>query len=102
MSEQRWAYPVELVDALWRFGLHPLDHTPPLVVRDALNDLYRYEIRRLRRQLLDGHVAKVDYVSLVITLRKKYWPLALQPAHWEEIIRSVRVPTVDPSSESAG
>jgi hypothetical protein len=88
MSAQRWIYPPELVDALVTFGFAPTSATPPRVVRDALNDLYRYEIRRLRQRLLDGHMAKAEYVPAVIALRKQYWPLSLQPAHWEKICRN--------------
>jgi hypothetical protein len=94
MTAETWTYPEELALALLAFGLKPLPTTPPLLVRAALNDLYRFEIRRLRQRLLDGHVAKGDYVDAVIVLRKKYWPLALQPVHWETIVsRSSPAPT---------
>lgn len=86
MTQDRWTYPDELAHALLAFGLKPVPATPPLLVRGALNELYRFEIRRLRQRLLDGHVARAHYVEEVIVLRKKYWPLALQPMHWEEIV----------------
>jgi hypothetical protein len=85
MSDRAWTYPPELLDALRNFGLAPLPRTHPMVVRDQLNELYRHEIRRLRDQLLAGQVAKPDYVGLVVLLRKKYWPLSLQPKDWEKI-----------------
>jgi hypothetical protein len=85
MSDRAWTYPPELLDAVASFGLAPRPETPPLVVRDQLNELYRFEIRRLRDQLRSGVVAKADYVGLVIDLRKKYWPLSLQPGDWEKI-----------------
>jgi hypothetical protein len=85
MSVERWTYPVELVEALWRFGLAPRPDTPPRFVRDHLRDLYRYEIRRLRDRLLAGEFPKKDYIGHVIALRKKYWPLALTPEQWERI-----------------
>jgi hypothetical protein len=94
---EQWEYPEEFLEVLPTFGLKPTAGTPPLVVRDALNDLYRYEIRRLRECRLAGTIAKVDYVPAVIALRKKYWPLSLQPSHWEQIIRSVPAPTGDRS-----
>ena len=97
MTRESWIYPAELAEALPRFGLKPTSATPPLLVRGALNDLYRYEIRRLRQRRLDGIVKPEDYVNEVIVLRKRYWPLALQPSHWEQIIRCVPVPTEDPS-----
>ena len=75
------------MDALMTFGLKPGSSTPPSLVRDALNDLYRFEIRRLRQRLLDGFVEKARYSEEVITLRKKYWPLSLQPDHWQKICR---------------
>lgn len=96
MTAQQWTYPQELADALLTFGLAPTRHTSPLLVRDALSDLYRFEIRRLRQRLRDGGVAKPDYVPQVIALRKKYWPLSLQPSHWEEITRCVQAPSGDP------
>lgn len=85
MTREMWSYPPELADALLTFGLKPTADTPPSLVRDALSDLYRYEIRRLRQRLLDGAVAKPNYVDEVIKLRKKYWPLSLQAEHWEKI-----------------
>jgi hypothetical protein len=85
MTEGRWSYPPELRDAVAAFGLSPGPATPPAVVRDQLNDLYRYELRRLRDRLRAGDVEKADYVGLVVGLRKKYWPLTLTPAAWEKI-----------------
>ena len=81
-----WSYPPELIDALTAFGLSPTSATPPLLVRDALNDLYRYEIRRLRARLLAGEVEKSGYHALVVALRRKYWPLTLQPSAWERVV----------------
>ena len=80
-----WRYPGELLEALAGFGLSPTPETPPVLVRDQLSDLYRYEIRRLRQRLLAGEFPKADYVGLVIQLRKRYWPLSATPAQWEGI-----------------
>ncbi len=102
MTTHRWTDPIELADALSRFGLAPTPETPPRLVRDQLNDLYRHEIRRLREQLLAGVVAKADYVPRVIVLRKKYWPLSLTPDAWEKICTGgeveARTPGVDSGS----
>jgi hypothetical protein len=87
MTAAPWSYPPELREALAGFGLAPRPETPPVFVRDALSDLYRFEIRRLRDRLLAGHVAKADYIGFVVSLRKKYWPLTLTPAAWEQICR---------------
>jgi hypothetical protein len=85
MSQVHWTYPDELRDALLKFGLAPRPETPPRFVRDQLSDLYRYEIRALRRRLRAAEFPKADYVGHVVGLRKKYWPLALTPERWEEI-----------------
>ena len=97
MTQETWIYPPEFAAALLVFGLKPTGATPPLLVRSALNDLYRYEIRRLRRRLLDGQVEKAHYVDEVIVLRKRYWPLSLQAGQWEKVVtRSFPVPSADP------
>lgn len=103
-----WTYPPDLLDILLTFGLAPTPQTPPRLVREALNDLYRFEIRRLRQRLLDKEVARADYAGLVIVLRKKYWPLSLTPDGWErmaassgDVSRSAQVPSGAPRAESA-
>jgi hypothetical protein len=54
-------------------------------VRAALNDLYRYELRRMRDRLRAGEIVRLEYLDRVIALRKKYWPLTLQLPAWEKI-----------------
>lgn len=83
-----WRYPPELLTALQGFGLQPDETTPPSVVRDALNDLYRFELRRMRDGLRAGAIEKADYLDRVIALRKHYWPLTLPLAAWEKICAS--------------
>ncbi len=89
MTTSVWNYPVELLAALGDLGLAPLAATPPAVVREALNDLYRYELRRMRDELRAGLIAKADYLDLVIALRKKYWPLTLTLDAWERLCAGV-------------
>jgi hypothetical protein len=91
MTQETWSYPPELMEVLLAFGLRPAATTPPAMVRAALNDLYRFEIRRLRQRLLDGHVEKACYSDEVVVLRKKYWPLSLSAQHWERICKSREV-----------
>jgi hypothetical protein len=85
MTRARWTYPDELRLALADLGLAPTPTTPPAAVRDALNDLYRYELRRLRDRLRSGVVVKPDYLDLVVALRKKYWPLTMPLDGWEKL-----------------
>jgi hypothetical protein len=80
-----WRYPPELLDALTAFGLAPTEHSEPRRVRQSLNALYRYELRRERDRLLARKIAKPEYLAIVIALRKRYWPLSMLPEVWEKI-----------------
>jgi hypothetical protein len=75
-------YRPEVIEALARHGLAPRHDTSPQLLRDAINDLYRYEIRRLRRQLLRGAFPRADYVPKVIELRGKYMLLSIAMEEW--------------------
>jgi hypothetical protein len=85
MTDARWQYPPELATALGAFGLAPRTGTPPALVRDQLNDLYRFELRRMRGRLLAGDFLRPEYLDRVVALRKQYWPLTLPLAAWEKI-----------------
>jgi hypothetical protein len=87
MSNGPWTYPAEFQQTLGTFGLAPRTSTPPVVVRDALNDLYRYQLRRMRDELRAGFIEKSAYLDRVIALRKDYWPLTLPLGAWERICR---------------
>ncbi len=80
-----WSYPPEFLDALAAFGLVPRVDTDPLLVRDTLDALYRYELRRVRDDLLADRVAKREYHGVVVALRKKYWLLTLPADAWRRI-----------------
>ena len=75
-------YAPEALAILEVHGLQPRSSTPPGVVRAALNDLYRYEIRRLKRRLLAGEFPKTRYLDLVVELRKHYWLLSVPVDRW--------------------
>lgn len=78
----RYEYAPEALDILAGHGLRPGPDTPPALVREALSDLYRYEIRRLKRRLLAGEFPKERYSDHVIELRKQYWLLSIQIDRW--------------------
>lgn len=84
MKPRVYVYAPEALEALVGHGLSPGATTPPSLVRDALSDLYRFEIRRLRQQLLAGLIPKPDYSAHVIALRKRYWLLSVPVARWAE------------------
>lgn len=77
-----YEYAPEALEVLAGHGLRPGPDTRPALVREALNDLYRYEIRRLRRRLLAGDVPKAAYSDHVIALRKQYWLLSVPVERW--------------------
>ena len=73
-------YHPQILDELERHGLQPSASTPPDFLRDAVRDLYKYEIRKLRADLLAGHFRKSEYAGHIIELRKRYWVLSV-PLH---------------------
>jgi len=77
-------YVPEVLEALAGHGLAPNASTPPVQVRDALSDLYRYEIRRLKQSFLRGEIPKADYSGRVIGLRRQYWLLSVPVRLWAE------------------
>jgi hypothetical protein len=79
-----YRYRPEVLAELARHGLIPRPETTPQTLRDAINDLYRYEIRRLRDELLANRIAKRDYAGLVVELRKRYLLLSVPITLWSE------------------
>ena len=79
-----YRYKAEVLEALARHGLRPAPGTPAGVLRDAVRDLYKYEIKMLRRRLLAGEFPKEAYAGLVIELRMRYPVLSLPTELWVE------------------
>ena len=77
-----YEYAAEALEVLAGHGLCPHSNTPPAVVRGALSDLYRFEIRRLRGRLLAGDIVKERYIDHVIELRRQYWLLSIPVERW--------------------
>jgi hypothetical protein len=77
-----YIYHPQILDELARHGLKPLAATAPMQLRDALRDLYKYEIKRLRDRLIAGAIAKRDYAGHVVELRKRYWLLSIPTDLW--------------------
>ncbi len=77
-------YKREILDQLWVHGVQPVADTNPELVHEFVNDLYRYELRRLRDRLLRREVQKADYYALVVEVRQRYPSLALKPWQWVE------------------
>jgi hypothetical protein len=79
-----YRYRADVLARLETHGIRPRPATRPELVRALVNDLYRYEIRRLRDSLLRGDFPKNTYIDRVVTLRNKYSVLALRPAEFVE------------------
>ena len=71
-----------VLEELGRHGLRPGPLTTAEQLRDALRDLYRYEIRRLRSELLAGRIPRASYADRVLDLRKRYPLLSLPTEFW--------------------
>jgi hypothetical protein len=77
-----YTYHQQIRDELATHGLIPRTDTPPQQLRDAVRELYKYEIRRLRGRLIAGEIAKKDYAGHVVMLRKRYWLLSIPIGLW--------------------
>ena len=77
-----YIYHPEVLEALARHGLVPAPSTSPQQLRDAVRDLYKYEIKRLRADLLASRIRKPDYAGHVIRLRGRYQLLSLPLQLW--------------------
>lgn len=79
-------YRQSVLDHLARHGIIPLSKTPPEVIHEFVNDLYRIEIRALKQRMLSGEILKGDYSKRVDDLRKRYPILALPIRYWVESV----------------
>ena len=77
-----YRYRPEILDELARHGLVPGADTHPQQLRDAVRDLYKYEIRRLKARLLAREFPKNEYADRVIDLRRQYIVLSVPLERW--------------------
>ena len=75
-------YRPEVLEQLLLHGVRPTSSTPPSVVHAFVNDLYRYELRRLRSALVNGTIPKAGYYDRVVQLRLKYPLVSIKPHLW--------------------
>ena len=79
-----YRYRPEVLEQLLLHGVRPTPATPPELVYDFVNDLYRYELRRLRSALVNGEIPKAGYYDRVVALRRKYPLVSFKPHLWIE------------------
>lgn len=72
-------YRADVVEHLWRHGVHPAPSTPPERVREFVRELYKYEIRQLRARMIRNEFPRTQYASRVEDLRRRYAVLSLLP-----------------------
>ena len=77
-----FVYHPQILDELARHGLRPGSTTCPQRLRDAVRDLYKYEIKRLREDLLANRIRRGDYAGRVIQLRNRYPLLSIPLQLW--------------------
>jgi hypothetical protein len=73
-----YRYRPEVSLQLLEHGVRPRSGTRPAVIFEFLNDLYRYELRRLRRAREQRAFPPAEYARHVVALRLKY-PLVSVP-----------------------
>ena len=79
-----YRYRPEVLEQLLLHGVRPTADTPPDLVHEFVNDLYRYELRRLRDRLVRREIPKAGYYDLVVEVRHRYPLLAMKPWQWVE------------------
>jgi hypothetical protein len=80
----RYSYRADVLERLWTHGVQPTATTRPELVHEFVNDLYRFELRRLRDRLVRGEIPKIGYYDRVVALRVKYPLVSLKPHEWLE------------------
>jgi hypothetical protein len=75
-------YRAEVIEALGRHGIRPGPDSPPELVRGYVRELYKYEIRRLRAQMLRREFPRHEYADRVGRLRERYAVLSLLPGQY--------------------
>jgi hypothetical protein len=62
----------------------PAADTAPGRLRDAVRDLYKDEIRKLRDRVRTGDIPKQTYAAYIVELRQRYWLLSIPTHLWVE------------------
>ncbi len=76
------AYRPEVLDALAAHGLRPRADTTPATLREAINDLYRHEIRTLRDRCRAREFPVAELAPRVVALRRRYLLLSTPLDRW--------------------
>jgi hypothetical protein len=77
-----YTYRADVLVAVQAHGVIPTSHTSPVLVRNFVRDLYKYELRKLRDRYVKREFPKHEYYTRVEALRNKYPVLALVARLW--------------------
>jgi len=77
-----YRYREDVLAELWKYGVRPTEHTPPELARGFINELYKFELRKLRARYMRKEFLKQEYHRHVIVIRDRYPVLALHPRQW--------------------
>jgi hypothetical protein len=80
-------YRASVLDQLDAFGIEPGPESDPAMVRAHLNELYTFELRKLRRELVDreareGRKLRREFSERVLELRRRYALLSQPVESW--------------------
>ena len=75
-------YRPEIAEELARHGLRPGADTAIELLREQINDLYRYEIRQLRDRCRAGEFTTKELSGHVVELRRRYLLLSIPTSQW--------------------
>jgi len=70
------------MEELQRHGLRPLPGTRVELLREQINDLYRFEIRKLRDRCRAGEFSTRELPGHVVELRRRYLLLSIPTSQW--------------------
>ena len=82
MTALSYKYHPKVLEELSTHGVSPTPTTPPELVHEFVSDLYRFELRRLKRRQVSGEIAKEDYSAHVVSLRRKYILISVPIVRW--------------------
>ncbi len=77
-----YQYRPEVLQALAAHGVRPTPATRPELVHEFVNDLYRFELRRLRARHVRGEIPRREYSRHVVALRRRYLLVSVPLRHW--------------------
>jgi hypothetical protein len=77
-------YRPDILAQLLTHGIRPLPRTRPALVFRCVGDLYRYELRRLKRLREEGAIPHREYGGRVVDLRRQYPLVSVPVKYWTE------------------